>query len=218
MSEQRSPKLATADPSSTPEDAQSAFAFVFDIDGVLLEDRKALPGATEAIKILLDRKISFVFLTNSGGMPELRHTTLLAQRLGIPGLLSEHQLIQSHTPFKGLLERFADRNILALGMNSEKTRNLAETYGFKRVVTTADIVKTFAGDVFGHLGIDGQMDIRKFGKKIPFLQENGDKLEIAAILVFLGPLRSMELDAQIVMSFLLSEKGVYPHHILKERR
>lgn len=138
MSGQRSSKLATTNTSSTSEKTQSAFTFVFDIDGVLLENKKALPGAKEAIKMLLGRKIPFVFLTNSGGMPEFRHTTLLAQRLGIPGLLSEHQLVQSHTPFKGLLERFVDKDILALGMNSEKTRNLAEAYGFKKVITTAD--------------------------------------------------------------------------------
>ncbi|PVH84824.1 HAD-superfamily hydrolase [Cadophora sp. DSE1049] len=200
---------ASGKSSSTSGNSSSTIAFVFDIDGVLIENKKALPGATETIKMLLKRRIPFVFLTNAGGLPEREHTMLLAQRPGIPGLLSERQLVQSHTPFRGLLRRFADKNVLALGVSSEKTRNLAERYCFNRVITTADMVKTFAGDIFTHLGEDGRMDIHKFGKKIEHLLPE-DTVQISAILVFLGPMQTLKLDAQIVMSFLLSEKGVYP--------
>ncbi|KAH7395788.1 hypothetical protein BKA64DRAFT_695516 [Cadophora sp. MPI-SDFR-AT-0126] len=193
-SKQGSDKSLSPSKSSPSKNYPSTFAFVFDIDGVLIDDKKALPGATKAIEMLLKRKISFI--------------------LGIPGPLNERQFVQSHTPFKGLLEEFADKNILALGGSSEKTRRLAQGYRFKNVITTADMVKTFAGDAFAHLGEDERMEIRKFGKKIPNLLSE-DSVQVSAILVFLGPKQTLELDAQIVMSFLLSQKGAYPITSLK---
>ncbi|KAK0101454.1 hypothetical protein ONS95_006626 [Cadophora gregata] len=89
-------------------------------------------------------------------------------------------------------------------------RPLAESYGFMKVITTADMVKTFAGDVFAHLGQDGRTRVKKFGKEIEHLLPDGT-VEIAAILVFVSPSsKTCDLDAQIVNSILLTEKGVYP--------
>lgn len=186
---------------------ETLVAFAFDIDGILIHSRKPLPGASETIQMLLKCKVPFVFLTNGGGYTESDHVALLSQRLGIPGQLHERQFIQSHSPFSELVPQFAEKNILVLGGVGNTVRNLAEAYGFKRVITSADIVKTFGRAV--HSFSDMELEQHsKYGQEIKQrLPDKSRSVQISAVLVWSSP-RHWALDAQIVIDLLLSERGI----------
>jgi len=115
-------------------------AFAFDIDGVLVRSKTALPGAKETLEFLECNGIPFIFLTNGGGATEKDHVALLGKSLGMPSL-SEHQFVQSHSPFKNLVPSLKGKNILVLGGIGNKMREVANSYGFKHVLTSSDIYK-----------------------------------------------------------------------------
>ncbi|KAF2434854.1 HAD-superfamily hydrolase [Tothia fuscella] len=174
------------------------FAFAFDIDGVIYRSSSLCEGAVEAIQYLNTHQIPYIFLTNGGGKTEEVRARDMATKLNIP--VSTEQFIQSHTPFKQYLPEFADKTVLVLGGVGDDNRNVAEAYGFKNVVTTADIVTAFPnywpfdemhGDYF-----------RKLARPLP-----STPLQIAAIFVFSSP-RDWGLDQQICLDLLLSQKGL----------
>ncbi|KAK2629018.1 hypothetical protein QTJ16_002121 [Diplocarpon rosae] len=208
-----SPVLSIWSPPDTPNTSvtsagspqSSTFAFAFDIDGVLVRSKEALPGATETLQMLQQRNIPFIFLTNGGGSTEKHHVSLLAQRLGMPSL-HERQFVQSHSPFHGLVPEFQDKNILVLGGVGDSIRNVAEAYGFRKVITSADIVKTFGEHVYPFLELEDQHH-EEHGRLIEHRMPDG-RVQISAILVWSSP-RSWGLDLQLTMDLLLSEKGVF---------
>ncbi|KAL1836607.1 hypothetical protein VTJ49DRAFT_4882 [Mycothermus thermophilus] len=117
-----------------------SFAFAFDIDGVLLHVAKPIPGAPQVLRFLNDYNIPFILLTNGGGKPETERVRDLSERLGVP--LSTDNFVQSHTPFRELLEgpdSLRDKTVLVTGSDYEKCRGIFEQYGFKNIVTPADI-------------------------------------------------------------------------------
>ncbi|KAG4431231.1 hypothetical protein IFR05_013290 [Cadophora sp. M221] len=166
---------------------ETLIAFAFDIDGVLIHSRNPLPGASDTIQKLLKHKVPFVFLTNRGGYTEGDH---------------------SHSPFRQLVPEFADKNILVLGGAGDTTRNLAEADGFRRVITSADIVKTF-GRAVHPLSDTEVAQHSEHGREIKYrLSDKAKSVQISAILVWSSP-RDWGLDAMIVTDFLLSERGHY---------
>ncbi|KAI1825806.1 HAD-superfamily subfamily IIA hydrolase [Xylaria intraflava] len=188
------------------------FAFAFDIDGVLLHVAKPIPGATETLQYLQRHHIPFILLTNGGGKNEDDRVQDLSERLGVP--LSTDNFVQSHTPFRELVDipwsrrdveeqsvqGLKDKNILVTGSNPEKSRLIAETYGFKSVITTADILAAHP-NVFPFepmLKTHYAATARKLPSPNP---------KIAAIFVFNDP-RDWALDTQIILDLLLSEAGV----------
>jgi len=117
----------------------TTIGFAFDIDGVHVKGATPIPGATESILALQQNNIPFTFLTNGGGSTEKEHLALVGRRLGVS--LDEEQFIQSHTPFRDLLPEFADKTILVLGGTKNQIRDVAHAYGFRKVLTSSDIVK-----------------------------------------------------------------------------
>lgn len=198
------------------------FAFAFDIDGVLLHVAKPIPGAVETLKYLQRHNIPFILLTNGGGKLERERVEDLSNRLGVP--LSPDNFVQSHTPFTELVDSswsqdppedgplvgkkkpgLADQNILVTGSDPEKSRLIAEAYGFRSVITPADILAAHP-TIFPfepvlkthHHAATATATARPLPTPNP---------KIAAIFVFNDP-RDWALDTQIIMDLLLSRDGV----------
>lgn len=180
-------------------------AFAFDIDGVLVRSTTPIPGAAQTIAQLQEKNYPFIFLTNGGGLTEEDHTERLAMRLGLP--LDSHQFVQSHTPFKDLVDKYGDKPILVLGGKGDQIIKVAHAYGFKKVITDSDIfveddsihpfpestakVHQEHGRVWQDIGLDGPIK----------------KTSIEAILVWSSP-RDWCLDLQLVMDLMLSQNGL----------
>ncbi len=100
------------------------------IDGVLLRSSEPIPGASHALQILHGSKIPFIILTNGGGKHESARVAQLSKKLGVP--LTEENFVQSHTPFKQLVEGsesaagLKDKTILVTGGDGDKCRQVAE--------------------------------------------------------------------------------------------
>jgi len=59
------------------------YAFAFDIDGVLMLGSNAIPAGTKALKLLNEKKIPYILLTNGGGKWEHDRVAELSDRLGV---------------------------------------------------------------------------------------------------------------------------------------
>ncbi|ANB15819.1 hypothetical protein AWJ20_3463 [Sugiyamaella lignohabitans] len=175
-------------------------AFAFDIDGVLIKGSKTIPQAQEALQLLNNEKVPWVLVTNGGGKTERERVQDLSQRLG--GIdIPEDQFMQSHTPFKRLVDLYKGK-VLIVGGDGDDCRKVAKLYGFKNPVIGADI-------------------IRKHPSIWPFHRYRREEIEqwadpsinvddgepFDAILVFNDP-RDMGTEIQIILDLLLSENGV----------
>jgi hypothetical protein len=102
----------------------------YSIDGVLLRSSGIIPGAAKALKHLHDNNIPFILLTNGGGEHESARVQELSKKLGIP--ITEDNFVQSHTPFKQLVEgsetteSLRDKTILVTGGDGDACRQVAE--------------------------------------------------------------------------------------------
>ncbi|KAI1379151.1 HAD-superfamily hydrolase [Hypoxylon crocopeplum] len=191
--------------SSSPK--PPSFAFAFDIDGVLLHVAKPIPGATRTLEFLQENNIPFILLTNGGGKHEIDRVADLSARLGIR--LSTDNFIQSHTPFQELVHHgpngeegkgLRDKNILVTGSDAARCREIAEKYGFKHVITPADILAA-------HPSIwpfEPLMESLYAATARPLPTPNP---KIDAIFVFNDP-RDWALDIQIIADLLQSRAGV----------
>ncbi|ETS84968.1 hypothetical protein PFICI_02993 [Pestalotiopsis fici W106-1] len=177
------------------------FAFAFDIDGVLLHVAKPIPGATETLKYLQKNNIPFILLTNGGGKHEKDRVAQLSEKLDVE--LSTDNFVQSHTPFQELVhgnEGLGDKNILITGSDAAKSRTIAEAYGFKNVITPADIL-TAHPTIWPFEPLMEEL-YAATSRPLPTAQP-----KIDAMFVFNDP-RDWALDIQIITDLLLSEKGV----------
>jgi ribonucleotide monophosphatase NagD (HAD superfamily) len=59
------------------------YAFAFDIDGVLMLGKNAIPAGARALKLLHERKIPYILLTNGGGKYESDRVAELSEHLGV---------------------------------------------------------------------------------------------------------------------------------------
>ncbi|KAI0385045.1 putative HAD superfamily hydrolase [Hypomontagnella monticulosa] len=183
-----------------------AFAFAFDIDGVLLHVAKPIPGATQTLAYLQKHNIPFILLTNGGGKHENDRVADLSDRLGVE--LSTDNFIQSHTPFQELVhashehgpEGLCDKNVLVTGSDAAQCRAIAEAYGFRNVITPADILAAHP-DIWP---FDPLMEEIYAATARPLPQPDP---KIDAIFVFNDP-RDWALDIQIISDLLLSRQGV----------
>ncbi|KAM0253276.1 hypothetical protein ACHAQJ_007372 [Trichoderma viride] len=200
--------------------ALSEIAFAFDIDGVLYQGHRAIPGAREMLRKIRSHDIRYVFLTNGGGSHEDAKCKSLSKRLG----LSEdedvirNRIILSHTPMRGWDEQVKkQQTVLITGSHPETARRVANesVYGFARAVTAADIIE--ANDKvypFDNLREslhsesrplpDGKIvsnTIDPYSKDVP-----ADTLKVDQILVWNDP-RDWSLDIQVIHDLLISHRG-----------
>ncbi|KAL2486615.1 hydrolase family protein/HAD-superfamily protein [Abeliophyllum distichum] len=124
-----------------PESA--SFGIAFDIDGVILRGNIPIGGSSRALKRLYDDsgnlRIPYVFLTNGGGVPESKRAAELTKLLGVNILAS--QVIQGHSPFKQLVQRFENELIIAVGKGEPAT--VMSEYGFKNVLSVDEYASYF---------------------------------------------------------------------------
>ncbi|KAI1077879.1 HAD-superfamily hydrolase [Whalleya microplaca] len=185
-----------------PSKSNPRFAFAFDIDGVLLHVAKPIPGATDSLKFLLKHKVPFILLTNGGGKSEAVRVADLQERLDVPEL-SVDNFVQSHTPFRELAEPLRDKAVLVTGSHPETCRAIAHEYGFRNVVTSADVLAACPTVFpFQHLPLEDN-DVTRARPPLLWDPSQG----IKAVLVFNDP-RDWALDIQIILDLLQSIDGV----------
>ncbi|KAI0537542.1 HAD-like domain-containing protein [Xylaria digitata] len=207
------------------------FAFAFDIDGVLLHVAKPIPGATETLEYLQHHNIPFILLTNGGGKHEQERVEDLSKRLGVP--LSTENFVQSHTPFQELVHKawsqghvdghaqtvlengngisgLVDKHILITGSDPAKSRLIAEAYGFRSVITPADIL-------IAHPTMFPFESLLKEHYAATARPLPSPDPKIDAIFVFNDP-RDWALDTQIIIDLLLSQGGVLGTYSSKNGR
>ncbi|KAH8601583.1 HAD-like domain-containing protein [Bisporella sp. PMI_857] len=200
---------------STPTialDGVPSFAFAFDIDGVLLRSSSPIPGAKEALRFLHDNSIPFILLTNGGGKHESARVLELSKKLGVP--LSEENFVQSHTPFKQLVQGseevkgLKDKTVLVTGGDGDKCRQVAEMYGFKNVITPGDILMAYPSIwPFNQIFSDYyQKSTRPLPRPVDH-DNPANSLKIDAVFVFNDP-RDWALDSQVILDLLLSKEGI----------
>ncbi|KAJ5040249.1 uncharacterized protein L3040_005910 [Drepanopeziza brunnea f. sp. 'multigermtubi'] len=194
-----------------PVKVPSDFAFAFDIDGVLLRSSTPLPGASRALRYLENNCIPYILLTNGGGKLESDRVKELSEKLEVE--IKEDIFVQSHTPFKQLLDTsgYLSKNatqlskkstILVTGGHGDKCRKVAESYGFENVVIPADILSAYP-DIwpFNQVFTDYY---RTTARPLP---NPSEPLKIDAIFVYNDP-RDWALDSQLILDLLLSKGGV----------
>ncbi|KAI1271221.1 HAD-like domain-containing protein [Xylaria sp. FL0933] len=188
----------------TPESEERAlvadsFAFAFDIDGVLVRGGRAIPEAIEAMKVLNGKnkygiKIPYIFLTNGGGKSEAERCGDLSRQLEID--ISPAQFICGHTPMSEMASKY--NTVLVVGGEGEKCRTVAQSYGFKDVVTPGDIIKADSATT-------------PFRKLTPEELKNSKERDfsnvvIEAIFVFADS-RDWAGDLQIIIDLAMSKGG-----------
>lgn len=174
------------------------FAFAFDIDGVLLRSSKALPGAAASLQFLHRNSIPFILLTNGGGRHESSRVKMLSNMFAVP--IAEENFVQSHTPFKMMVDELKDKTILVTGNDQERVRDIALRYGFSRVVTPGDIWAAQPNIwPFSHL-------LKEYYTEHARSLPEGE-VKIDAMFVFSDP-HDWALDTQLFLDLLLSENGV----------
>ena len=75
-----------------------------------------------------------MLLTNGGGVTETRKAELLTKKLNIN--VPAERIVQSHTPFRTLVDKYKNELVLVIG--SVEAKNIAEHYGFEKVITTGE--------------------------------------------------------------------------------
>jgi len=109
----------------------------FDIDGVLIRGNHVLPQAIKAIELIHEHNIPHIFLTNGGGRLESDKAEQLEDWLGFP--VDPEQVILSHTPMKGLVEKYGSKPVLIGG--PPRVLSVAQAYGYKKAVHIEQVVK-----------------------------------------------------------------------------
>ncbi|KAJ4725939.1 hydrolase family protein / HAD-superfamily protein [Melia azedarach] len=120
-----------------------SFGIAFDIDGVILLGNSPIGGSDKAIKRLYqdsgNLRIPYIFLTNGGGFPESKRASELSKLLGVNILPS--QVVQGHSPFKQLVNRFENEFIVAVGKGEPAA--VMSAYGFKNVLSMDEYTSYF---------------------------------------------------------------------------
>lgn len=188
--------------------AKCPLAFVFDIDGVLLQSKSPIPNAAKTLSLLQDLKVPYALLTNGGGMTELKRSKFLTSVLDFQGrtLVQEDQLIQSHTPLKTLAKRY--KRVLLIGGPDPEARELGLSYGFESVVRSIDLVKAspnvwpfqkFTDVELNDYALDPMESKVGVG-----LSKESEKID--AVVVINDP-RDMGTELQVLLDILNSDGG-----------
>jgi ribonucleotide monophosphatase NagD (HAD superfamily) len=172
--------------------------FVFTVD-------EAFTDMDSSLRRLQESKIPFVFLANGGGATDMDSVCELEKNLHLDDL-DEVQFIQSSTPFKALVSQYEDKNILVIGAGAKK---VAKEYGFKNVLTGADIHSVHHGTTFSEITCSSYQSygVDNFSKD--YVLNSDGKLQISTIFIFSDlDSESRDLDLQLVTDLLLSSKGI----------
>jgi HAD superfamily hydrolase (TIGR01450 family) len=177
------------------EDSETC-GFVFGVD-------EAFTDAHSSINLLQECNIPFVFLTNGSEATEKDCITELGKKFHVDNL-DESQFIQASTPFKALVPQYKDKNILVIGAGA---REVARAYGFKNVLTGADIHSVHHGTTFSEITCSFYQGYGSDSND--YILNTDGKLQISAIFIFSDlDSQSRDFDLQLITDLLLSSKGV----------
>jgi HAD superfamily hydrolase (TIGR01456 family) len=188
-------------------DVADDFAFAFDIDGVLVRGGNPIPEAVEAMKVLNGEneygiRIPYIFLTNGGGKFETERCRDLSKQLEID--VSPGQFICGHTPMRELSDKYRG-TVLVVGGEGEKCRQVAESYGFRDVITPGDIIKANSATApFRNLSDKDKAACRDLLNEGKY--ESLKDVVVEAVFVFADS-RDWASDLQIIMDVAMSEGG-----------
>ena len=186
--------------------ARSDVGFAFDIDGILLRSDTPLPGASETLQHLTNIGVPFIFLANSAGAHDSKRIEKLSQQLNVP--LSEDRFIQSHTPIRGMVERYRNEHVLVIGGVGNARREVAEMYGFQSAITSADIITQHLKYwPFNQIGIEYY---ESFPRPLPALINPAgpeNSLRISAIFVF-NSSRDWGMGTQLCLDLPISNRSI----------
>lgn len=190
---------------ATPPQRVPEFAFAFDIDGVLVRESEPLPAAHKALSYLQSQRVPFILLTNGGGKHESERVKDLSKKLHVP--LDISMFVQSHTPFADL-DQYKNKTVLVVGGDGDKCRRVAEQYGFKTVITPADILTAYPSVwPFSQQFIPFYSP---FSRPLPAPIDPtspSTSLKVDAIFVY-NDSRDWGLDIQVIKDVLLSRNGI----------
>lgn len=133
-------------------------------------------------------------MTNGGGKSEEERCLDLSRQLELD--VAPGQFICGHTPMREMTEKY--HNVLVVGGEGEKCRQVAHRYGFKNIITPGDIIKT-------------KQDTTPFRRLNDEEYKNSHVLDlnktfIEAIFVFADS-RDWAGDQQIILDCLMSRNG-----------
>ncbi|PHH61035.1 hypothetical protein CDD81_857 [Ophiocordyceps australis] len=118
--------------------------FVFDIDGVLHQGVKPIPGTAPLLSNLFRKDVRYIFLSNGGGTHEDVKNESLGTRMcmskTVRNYLINDRVILSHTPMRAWSESAKQQTVLITGVREDTARQVAMQYGFKRVITPSDLL------------------------------------------------------------------------------
>ena len=121
---------------SISSSSTSPLGFVFDIDGVLLRGKTALPRATASLLKLNAARVPWILLTNGGGETEASKAAALTKILGLS--IDERQVILSHTPMRPLCAEIGAGKVLVLGCRD--VPSVAAAYGLTNALTAMQVL------------------------------------------------------------------------------
>ncbi|KAF5385856.1 hypothetical protein D9615_002350 [Tricholomella constricta] len=187
-------------------------AFVFDIDGVLLQGPNVLPAAKRTLSLLdgdnpLGMKIPYILLTNGGGLSERDRCEKLTKQLGVQ--ISSSQYIQAHTILRNLSQKYSDQPVLVLGGKLDAVRQVAEGYGFKKAYTTTDVL-AWNSSVWPYR--KASLAELEIAKSIDFSQTR-----VSAVFVFHDP-QDWALDVQILCDVIQSNGFIGGPYVSPEQQ
>ncbi|GAA5897469.1 uncharacterized protein JCM6883_006710 [Sporobolomyces salmoneus] len=172
-------------------------------DGVLKQGSHVLPAALKALRVLngenhLRKRWTTVLCTNGGGSMELARSQRLTRELQIP--IGEHQIVQSHTIFRSMVPKYADKPILVVGGIGDNCRQIAEAYGFKHAYTPADVMRWRPSVWPYHKLTEEEL---AYSRDVDF-----STIPFAAVLIFHDS-RDWGRDVQLVLDLVRAKDGVF---------
>jgi len=126
-------------------------AIAFDIDGVFKYGRQWSGAGLTALRRASEAGIPYVFVTNGGGgLTEATYGQHLKEKVVAAGggssadieLPSAERMVLSYTPWESqLVPDLAEKRVLLVGDPSEKTKEVAASYGLKHVTHYSDYAR-----------------------------------------------------------------------------
>ena len=119
-------------------------AIVLDIDGTVLDGTKVIGNAAKTIpKILGEKKLPFLVLTNDGGMAEASKAKSINAKFGMENGGFEAKNIHLSSSFFAnpeYVEKYKDKWVLANGANlPSEIIKILYGYGYKKVVSVYEL-------------------------------------------------------------------------------
>lgn len=111
----------------------TSYGVVFDIDGVLLRGKKAIPGAANVLTTLENNQVPYMILTNGGGSLESDKAQWMSEILN--KTVPKELVCLCHTPMQRLVATYKTKKVLVIGKKYENIRQVCSSYGFQNAVT-----------------------------------------------------------------------------------